>query len=71
MIAAVADNILSPIGLTADENIEAILAGRSALRLHEGLFGLPEPFFGSVFDRTDLADFFRSEEGEPGSLTIF
>ncbi len=71
MIAAVADNILSPIGLTADENIEAILAGRSALRLHEGLFGLPEPFFGSVFDRTALADIFRTEAGEPGTLTLF
>lgn len=71
MIACIADNIISPLGMTTAANIDAIVAGRSELRLHEGLFGLPEPFFGSVFDRDALARLYTREHGEPGALTIF
>lgn len=45
------DNILTPLGMTTAENFEAVMAGQSALKLHEGAFGLPEPFCGSLFDR--------------------
>lgn len=50
MIVRIGGNIVSPLGLTARENYEAVKSGRSALRLYEGRWGLPEPFVGSLFE---------------------
>lgn len=47
----VADNIISPLGLTTEENYRAVCDGRSALRRYEGLWNLPEPFVASLLDR--------------------
>lgn len=55
MIVKVSDNIISPLGLTSGENFSAVLSGRSELRMHTDVFGLPEPFVGSLFDR-DMID---------------
>ena len=44
-------SILSPLGETVTENFEAVLRGKSALQLHEGAFGVKEPFVGSLMDR--------------------
>lgn len=49
MVIKIADNILSPLGMTTAENLAAVRAGRSALRLHQ-LWGMPEPFMASLFD---------------------
>ena len=49
MIRILSANILSPLGQTTDENYEAVLAGRTALALHEGRWGLPEAFVASLF----------------------
>jgi 3-oxoacyl-[acyl-carrier-protein] synthase-1 len=61
MIVKVSDNIITPLGLTTGDNLEAILEGRSELRLHEGAFGLPEPFCGSLLDRDAVEEAFREE----------
>lgn len=45
------DNIVSPLGLSTEENLEALLAGQSQLRYYENLWGLPEPFVASLLDR--------------------
>ena len=43
MIVKVSDNIVSPLGMTTDENYAAEKEGRSELRRYDGLWGLPEP----------------------------
>ena len=51
IIGKIADCIVSPLALGSDENYRKILNGQSVAKLHEDAFGLPEPFFGSLFDR--------------------
>lgn len=48
MIVKIADNIISPLGMTTRENIDAVRAGRSALKLHHRT-EMPEPFMASLF----------------------
>jgi len=49
MIYKIADNITSPLGVTTEENYQAIKAGRSALKAYVGYQGIPEPFTASLF----------------------
>ena len=51
MIVKVSDNIISPLGFSTAENYAAVKAGRSELKRHEGLWGLPEPFVASLLNR--------------------
>jgi len=55
MIRVVATNIISPLGFTTEENYQAVLAGRSALKRYAGLWGLPEPFAASLFNEEQKA----------------
>ena len=55
MIYIIADNITSPLGATTGENLEAVLQGRSALRRHEGLWGIPTAVCASLFSREQTA----------------
>ncbi len=50
-IRVISDCIVSPLGFSSMENFSAIMQGRSSLKRHEGVFGLPEPFVASLFDR--------------------
>lgn len=52
MIKVIADNILSPLGLTTQENVAAVHKGCSALRRYEHLWQLPDPFVASLFSDT-------------------
>ena len=54
MIVKLADNIISPLGVTTSENYQAVKAGRSALCLHEGVEGVPTPFYASILDESVL-----------------
>ncbi len=54
MVVKLADNIISPLGDTTAANYEAVKAGHSALRLHEGIKGIPIPFFASLIDESTL-----------------
>ena len=49
MISVLSTNITSPLGFTTKQNYRAVLSGSSALKRHEGLWGLPEPFAASLF----------------------
>lgn len=49
MISVLSTNITSPLGFTTEQNYRAVLFGNSALKRHEGLWGLPEPFAASLF----------------------
>lgn len=60
MVSVIATNIISPLGITTEENYRAVLAGRSALKryLPGEAFGLSEPFAASLFSeeqRKELA----------------
>lgn len=50
MIRKIADNILSPLGMTTAENYANVKAGQSRLRRYEGALGLPQPFTASLLD---------------------
>lgn len=71
LISKIGDNILSPIGLTTAENYQNILDGVSALTLHTGTFGLPEPFCASLLDREQISQLFRDEITADDSYTFF
>ena len=49
MTYKIADNILSPLGETTQQNYEAVKAGRSALERHDQRWALPEPVTASLF----------------------
>ena len=42
--------IVSPLGIGSLDNFEAIAEGDSHLRLYPNHWGIPEPFFASIFD---------------------
>lgn len=69
-IYKIADNIISPLGMSTADNLSAVLFGQSRLCLHQGLFGLPEDFCGSVFPREKIDRLFATECGE-GDYTFF
>ena len=49
MVYKIADNILSPLGETTEQNYQAVKAGRSALCRYTDHWQLPEPFTASLF----------------------
>ena len=50
-VFAIGGSIVSPLGFTARENFQAVLEGRSGVAACNGVFGVPEPFVASLFDR--------------------
>lgn len=53
MVFKIADNITSPLGLTTEDNYQAVLAGKSMLARHANQWNLPEPFVASLFSQDD------------------
>ena len=51
-VVCLGESILSPLGATPAENFAAVCRGESALRRHEGTFGVKEPFVASLMDRS-------------------
>lgn len=49
MVRIIADNIVSPLGFSTEENYRAIKSGQSVLRRYEHFWQLPEPFAASLF----------------------
>ena len=49
MVYCLANNVVSPLGVTTEENYQAVKAGHSALTRYEGLWRLPEPFTAAFF----------------------
>ncbi len=69
-IRVISDDITSPLGAGSQENWTAVRSGSNCLRLHEGLWGLPEPFCASMFDR-DAVEMECAAENLPQGLTFF
>lgn len=55
-VGITADNIISSLGFTTDENISAIREGKSGLRYYDRFLNIPEPFMASVVDKKRLAE---------------
>lgn len=49
MVSILADNIVSPLGFTTEQNYSSVRAGESALKSYSGKWNLPEPFVASLF----------------------
>lgn len=49
MTSVLSTNIISPLGMTVEQNWQALMAGRSALSRHEEWNGIPESFTASGF----------------------
>ena len=60
MIVSVANNIISPLGMSTAENYAAVMAGKSALQRYEGKWDLPEPFVASLVDRDKVEKAFAA-----------
>ncbi len=71
MIIKTADNIISPLGLTTEDNLNSILCGRSELRLYSQLFGVHEAFCGSLIDRAFIDNLFDNKFKTGHNLTLF
>ena len=52
MIYSIGHNIISPLGFSSADNYNAVRKGRVGLALHNDLYDIPEPFYGSVIDKT-------------------
>lgn len=50
MVYKIADNITSPLGMTTEQNYQAVKSGGSALRCYGSRWGLPEAFTAALFD---------------------
>lgn len=71
MITKIADNIISPLGCTSEENFKAVLAGETKLERQDGTFDLPESFCASLFNRKDINQLLDEELGAVDNLTFF
>ncbi len=52
----IADNILSPIGTTTAENLEALNSGISGVKVHTGLKGVTSPIAAALFESDQFID---------------
>lgn len=67
MITKIADNIISPLGVTTEENFLGVLSGKSELCHHDAEFGLPESFCGSLMNREKIEELFKTQFDDKNS----
>ena len=60
MATVIGYNILSPLGFTTTENLQAVRAGKTALRHFDSAEGIPFPFTAALFSK-DQMDSLRTE----------
>lgn len=60
MIGILGHNIYTGIGFGSGKVYSELLAGRTGLALREGVFGVPDPFFSSLFDRDEIEERFAA-----------
>ena len=61
IIKKIAENIVSPLGFSVEENYTAVMNGRSALRRYDSLWDMPFPCFVSLIDDEALETVFQTE----------
>ena len=65
MVYKIADNIVSPLGMTTEQNYQAVKRGESALKYHATKWDIPKPFTASVFSEA------QNQEMAVAGLTRF
>ena len=60
MAYVLSTNIVSPLGYTTEDNINALYEGKSSLQSYVGLWHLPETFVASLFSDEQRAEVQRS-----------
>ena len=71
VIQCIADNVVSPLGLTSVENYRNVKAGKSGLARYEQMGNVSSPFMLSRIDRS-VIDTLCAELGIPtGDYTFF
>lgn len=71
IIECLADNVVSPLGLTSGENYRNLKSGHSGLRLYESMGNVHTPFMLSRIDRNIIEEQCDSMGIVPGSYTFF
>jgi len=70
LIQCIADNVVSPLGLTSADNYAGVKAGRSGLARYEEMGNVCSPFMLSRIDR-DVIDRLCKDLGIPEGYTFF
>lgn len=70
MIHVVSDNIISPLGLTSEENYASVKAGVSRLKCYSDKWNIPELFVASLIDRRKVEASF-TQFSEKTDYTFF
>lgn len=63
-------NIVSPIGMTTEDNLQAVLHDSTALCRYEGKWGLPDPFTASLFSDEQMERMMRQGLSRFESLVV-
>lgn len=71
MVVKLSDNIISPLGISSTDNLKAIVEGRTALSLHENVFGLIDPVYASLFNRDEIDQLCYERLAACENLTLF
>ena len=71
VIECIADNVVSPLGLTSQENFQALLDGRSGLKRYEGMGNVQTPFMLSRIDRNIIEEQCAILGIDRGNYTLF
>ena len=71
MITKIADNIISPLGCTSQENFENVLCGITMLKPQKEKFNLHEEFCGSLFDKEKIEVLLEKEISNIENFTFF
>ena len=64
-------SIISPLACGSSANFEAIAAGKSQLRSYGRRWGIPEPFFASVFEDDNIFNMVETRHGTSLQYTRF
>ncbi len=60
-VYAIAESIVSPLGIGASLNYKAILEGKTGISFHNNIHISPSPFYASIVDESVLSDFWTSK----------
>ena len=71
VIKCIADNVVSPLGVTSAANYEAVKAGRSGLVRYESMGNITTPFVLSRIDRTVVDGLYTKLGIDTAEYTFF
>jgi 3-oxoacyl-[acyl-carrier-protein] synthase-1 len=69
-VYSIADNIISPLGISSEVHYEALLNGKSAIKRHAPTSYFAEPFYAALFEEERFAQLWEAS-GNEGNFTDF